>query len=162
MKIVFAILLSTIVAATYSQEEDWKLYNSDQQEKQLYNDSIEVRELNYENGEITIYSSNRLDTLLDVLQNKPPELKGFRVLIYIGSSRKAADEIRSVYLKNEFQWHYYLVYRDPNFVVEIGDFMTRLQAEKVKEQLALIFSNPYIVLTAIKPPEYTSEIPGSN
>lgn len=162
MKIVFAILLSTIVFAAYSQEEDWRLYNSDKQEKQLNNDSIEVRESNYENGEIIIYSSNRLDTLLEVLQNKPPELKGFRVLIYIGNSRKAADEIRSVYLKNEYQWHYYLVYRDPNFVVEIGDFMTRLQAEKVKEQLSKIFSNPYIVLTAIKSPEYTSEVPGSN
>ena len=162
MKIVFAILLSTIVFAASSQEEDWRLYNADQQEKQHYDDSIEVRESNYENGEIIIYSSNRLDSLLDVLQNKPPELKGFRVLIYIGNSRKAADEIRSVYLKNEYQWHYYLVYRDPNFVVEIGDFMTRLQADKVKEQLSLIFSNPYIVLTAIKSPEYTSEVPDSN
>ncbi|RLD25576.1 MAG: hypothetical protein DRI54_04610 [Bacteroidetes bacterium] len=158
MKLVFSILLSMIVFAGYSQENDWRLYKSDQEEKQLSNDSNAVRVPIDKNGEITIYTNNKLDTLLQVLQNKPPELKGFRVLIYIGNSRKTADEIRSVYLKKDFQWPYYLEYRDPNFVVEIGDFMTRLQAEKVKEQLSLSFSNPYIVLTAIKFPEYVSEI----
>ena len=147
-----------IVFTGYSQENDWRLYKSDQEEKQLQNDTNAVRIPNNLDGEITIYNNNKLDTLLDILQNNPPELKGFRVLIYIGNSRKTADEIRSLYLKKDYQWHYYLTYRDPNFVVEIGDFMTRLQAEKVKEHLSLVFSNPYIVLTSIKFPEYVTEI----
>ncbi len=159
MKIVFTLLLSLIVAGSYSQEKDWRLYNSNQQEKPLYNDTNSVITPINRNGEITIIANNKLDTLLEVLQNKPPELKGFRVLIYIGNSRKTTDDIRSVYLKRNFQWPYYLTYRDPNFIVEIGDFMTRLQAEKVKEQLSSAFSNPYIVLTAIKLPMYTSELP---
>ena len=158
MKLVFTILLSMMIICGYSQENDWRLYKSDQQEKQLSNDTNAVKIPNNKNGEITIYTNNNLDTLLDVLQNKPPDLKGFRVLIYIGNSRKKADEIRSNYLRKNYQWPYYLTYRDPNFVVEIGDFMTRLQAEKVKEQLSLSFSNPYIVLTTIKLPEYVSEI----
>lgn len=159
MKLVFSILLSLIVFVGYSQETDWRLYKSDQGEKQLSNDTNAVRIPNNKNGEITIYTNSKLDTLLDMLQNKPPELKGFRVLIYIGNSRKTSDEIRGIYLKKDFQWPFYLTYRDPNFVVEIGDFMTRLQAEKVKEQLSSAFSNPYIVLTAIKFPEYISKIP---
>ena len=130
-----------MIICGYSQENDWRLYKSDQQEKQLSNDTNAVKIPNNKNGEITIYTNNNLDTLLDVLQNKPPDLKGFRVLIYIGNSRKKADEIRSNYLRKNYQWPYYLTYRDPNFVVEIGDFMTRLQAEKVKEQLSLSFSN---------------------
>ena len=162
MRIVLAILLSSVILTSYSQEKDWRLYNSDQEEKQISDDTIAVNKPLNKNGEITIYSNNKLDTLLDVLQKKPPALNGFRVLIYIGNSRKSADEIRSVYLKNNYQWPYYLTYRDPNFVVEIGDFMTRLQAEKIKEQLSTSFSNPYIVLTAIKFPDYTAEVPDSN
>jgi hypothetical protein len=162
MKIILVILLTTIVLSSYSQEKDWRLYNSDQQENQISNDTIAVNTLNHTNGEITIFANNKLDTLLEVLQTNPSELKGFRVLIYIGNSRKTADGIRSLYLKNDFQWHYYLIYRDPNFVVEIGDFMTRLQAENVKENLSPVFSNPYIVLTTIKSPEYSSDIPKSN
>lgn len=156
MKVIFVIILTTIVFSSYSQEKDWRLYNADLQEIQVSNDTVSV---NNTNGEITIFANNKLDTLLEVLHTKPPELKGFRVLIYIGNSKNTADEIRSLYLKNDFEWHYYLTYRDPNFVVEIGDFMTRLQAESVKENLSQVFSNPYIVLTAIKSPEYNSEIP---
>ena len=162
MKIVLAILFSTIAFSSFSQEKDWRLYNSDQREKQILNDTTAVNTPIHNDGQITIYANRKLDTLLEVLQTKPPELKGFRVLIYIGNSRKTADEIRSIYLKKDYQWHYYLTYRDPNFVVEIGDFMTRLQAEKVKEQLSPVFSNPYIVLTTIKFPEYTTEFPNSN
>lgn len=162
MKIILVILLSTIILTSYSQEKNWRLYNSDQQEKQISNDTMTVKNPNNTNGEITIIANSKLDILLEVLQTKPPELKGFRVLIYIGNSKKTADEIRGLYLKNDFPWHYYLTYRDPNFVVEIGDFMTRLQAEKVKEQLSPAFSNPYIVLTAIKSPEYATEIQDSN
>jgi len=155
MKIILTLLITTIAFTSFGQETDWRLYSSDQQ---VLTDTIDVNKPNYNNGEITIFASSKLDTLLEVLQAKPPELKGFRVLIYNGNSRKTADEIRSLYLKKDYQWHYYLTFRDPNFVVEIGDFMTRLQAEKVKEQLSSFFSNPYIVLTAIKFPEYTSEI----
>lgn len=159
MKIVLTLLITSIAFTCFGQETDWRLYNSDQQ---VLTDTIGDYKPNYNNGEITIFANSKLDSLLEVLQAKPPELKGFRVLIYNGNSRKTADEIRSLYLKRNYKWHYYLTFRDPNFVVEIGDFMTRLQAEKVKEQLSPVFSNPYIVLTAIKFPEYTSENPNSD
>ena len=144
-----------IVISSFGQEKDWRLYGSGQQENP---DSIAldtVKPPGKMPGQITIIESNMLDTLLSVLQNNPPSLKGFRVRIYMGVSRGNADKTRSVYLKNEFQWQHYLTFKDPNFVVEIGDFMTRLQAEKVKEELTSSFPNPYIVLTVIKPPDYS-------
>jgi hypothetical protein len=142
---------------SFGQEKDWRLYESDQQnnKENIALDTIKIS--NNKPGQINIITSNSLDTLLDVLKNNPPELKGFRVRIYMGNSRESADDIRSIYLKNEYEWLHYLTFREPNFIVEIGDFMTRLQAEKVKEELTLNFSNPYIVLTIIKPPDYNNK-----
>lgn len=153
------ILISAIltVFSCFGQEKDWRLYESEPQEKTVYMDTDSVKTTPVLPGQVTLIESSRLDTLLMALQNNPPLLKGFRVRIYMGNSRNNADEIRSIYLKNEYQWQHYLTFKDPNFIVEIGDFMTRLQAEKVKNQLTNNFSNPYIVLTIIKPPEYISE-----
>jgi len=158
--IFFSTML--MVTSVFSQEKDWRLYGTKQQEDTVYLNTDSVNLTNNIPGQITIIENNRLDTLLSTLQNNPPSLKGFRVRIYMGISRSSADEIRSVYLKNEFQWQHYLTFKDPNFIVEIGDFMTRLQAEKVKEELTSSFSNPYIVLTVIKPPDYTVQRFDSN
>jgi hypothetical protein len=158
MKQAFVILVAMhFFIFSFGQEKDWRLYESDQNNNQKNGIADTIKISNTEPGQINLITSSSLDTLLDVLQNNPPELKGFRVRIYMGSSRKSADDVRSIYLKNEYEWQHYLTFREPNFIVEIGDFMTRLQAEKVKEELTYNFSNPYIVLTIIKPPEYSNK-----
>ena len=166
MKTALILITSLLlVTLSFGQEKDWRLYGSEQslqQEKEIPTGTESDDSIAKTPGNITVIKNNSLDTLLLTLQNNPPVLKGFRVRIYMGTSRDNADEVRSVYLKNEFQWQHYLTFKDPNFGVEIGDFMTRLQAEKVKEELTARFPNPYIVLTVIKPPDYATENPDSN
>jgi hypothetical protein len=158
MKAALIIFSSLILVIHVSgQEKDWRLYDTGKEEKIVIEDSVSVDAINVSPGTVTIIENSSLDSLLITLQNNPPELKGFRVRIYLGSSRSNADEIRSVYLKNEYQWQHYLTFKEPNFIVEIGDFMTRLQAEKVIEELTASFPNPYVVLTVIKPPEYINK-----
>jgi hypothetical protein len=153
--IIFSSLL--IVANIFGQEKDWRLYGSGQQKKLFIEDSEFVDTTNILPGTVTIIENSSLDSLLISLINNPPALKGFRVRIYLGASKNNADEIRNRYLENEYQWPHYLTFREPNFIVEIGDFMTRLQAEKVKEELTLSFSNPYVVLTIINSPKYSNK-----
>ena len=163
MKTTLIIITSLLLVTTsFGQEKDWRLYGSEQKEKEYYMGTESSDSIAKTPGNITVIKNNSLDTLLLTLQNNPPALKGFRVRIYMGTSRDNADEIRSIYLKNEFQWQHHLTFKDPNFVVEIGDFMTRLQAEKVKEKLTTNFPNPYIVLTVIKPPIYNAESSDTN
>ena len=159
MKTVLIIISSLLlVTASFGQEKDWRLYGSEQREKEIPLGTERADSLANIPGTITVIKNISLDTLLLTLQNNPPVLKGFRVRIYMGTSKDNAEEIKIDYLgKDEFQWQNHLIFKDPNWVVEIGDFMTRLQAEKVKEELTTSFSNPYIVLTVIKPPNYNSE-----
>jgi len=154
-------MIAILTSRSYSQDNDWRLYDSSQQFTQ--SDSIDIDividtvVINDTPGEVLVIRNGSLDILLSVLEEEPPPLKGFRIRVYMGNSRKNADIVRSIYLKNEYEWKHYLTFKDPNFVVEIGDFMTRLQAEKVREQLNLNFSNPYIVLTEIQQPVYMVE-----
>ena len=143
------ILLFVIISGLCNaQETDWRLYQSDDTVKVVPT----INTSSVQEGEITVISSPSLDTLTAILQKEVPELKGFRVLVYMGISKSKADKNRSVYLKKEYSWPLYLNYKAPNFLVAVGDFMTRLAAEKVKEQLKSDYSNPYIILTGINPP----------
>lgn len=146
-------LLILLVGFGHAQETDWRLYQSaDSTTPYPYApDSILSPPLKV--GEVAIYNPYKLDSLLSYLELYPPDLKGYRVLVFLGTSRSEADRIRSLCLQKQLNYPIYFQFKDPNFSVEVGDFFTRLQAEKALEELNQGFKNPYVVLRTINKPE---------
>ncbi|MEZ4905619.1 MAG: SPOR domain-containing protein [Spirosomataceae bacterium] len=55
--------------------------------------------------------------------------------IYVGNIRKEADDAR-LYTYQAFpELNPYLIYNQPTYRVRIGDFMTRLEAERYLQQI---------------------------
>jgi hypothetical protein len=80
-------------------------------------------------------------------------LYGYRVQIYNGSSRNAAYSAQAKFNKEFPEMRTYIVYREPNFKVRAGDFRTRIEAERMKEQLKPLFSIMFIISEKINPPK---------
>jgi hypothetical protein len=78
---------------------------------------------------------------------------GYRVQIYNGSNRTAAYNAQAKFNTEFPDMRTYISYREPNFKVRAGDFRSRLEAEKIREQLKPWFSVMFIVSEKINPPK---------
>ncbi|WP_374950554.1 SPOR domain-containing protein [Mucilaginibacter sp.] len=78
---------------------------------------------------------------------------GYRVQIYSGSNRSAAFNAQARFNMEFPEMRTYIVYREPNFKVRAGDFRSRIEAERMKNQLNGTFSAMFIISEKINPPK---------
>ncbi len=104
---------------------------------------------------VTITKDSRVDDLIkkqkEINQQKQT-IPGYRVQIYFGAIRQKAIE-----LKNEFNSLHpevasYLTYKQPNFKVRVGDFRTRLEAQKFLKNIQGQYATSFVVTDDIKLP----------
>ena len=132
-------------------QNDWRLYGVDNEsveDTDLVNDEvIPVEEI--QPGTLVIYSDPKIDTLLAIIDKNPPSINGYRLEIFFGQ-RKDAERVKSEFLKSYSEYPIYVIWQQPNFKVQVGDFMTKLQAEKTQQEIKGKYPNAYITLTDIK------------
>jgi hypothetical protein len=78
---------------------------------------------------------------------------GYRIQIYSGSNRNAAYNTQAKFNKEFPEMRTYIIYHEPNFKVRAGDFRTRIEAERMKEQLKAWFPIMFIISEKINPPK---------
>jgi hypothetical protein len=79
------------------------------------------------------------------------EYDGFRIKIHFGVDKVKAREIKSRF---QVKFNDYLAYEDyqqPNFVIVVGDFRTKLEAIEALKKIQAEFPNSFIVKSKIKP-----------
>jgi hypothetical protein len=78
---------------------------------------------------------------------------GYRVQFFSGSNRKDAYNAQTR-LQNQYpELRTYILYSEPNFKVRAGDFRTRLEAEKLIQQLRPQFPSLFIISEKINLPK---------
>ncbi|WP_179414404.1 SPOR domain-containing protein [Mucilaginibacter sp. E4BP6] len=82
---------------------------------------------------------------------------GYRIQIFSGSDRKEAYSVQSKFQNKFPDTHTYLSYRDPNFKVKVGDFRSRLEAEKMIEEMKPAFGGLFIIPEKINLPKLDTE-----
>jgi len=109
-------------------------------------------------GKVEVIKDPRIDTLAArrAELNKAVglgEFNGFRVQIFTGSNRKEAYNAQAKFQQDFPDIRSYVIYSDPNFKVRVGDFRTRLEAEKLQDQLRRSFEGTFIITEKINPPQ---------
>ena len=145
------LLVSVFIVQILNAQNDWRVYEGQTvdstKELQVEESSIFIDTL--QEGSVQINSDPRIDSLVSELNESPSEIKGYRVEIFFGQ-RKDAEKVKSAFLKHYSDWPIYVVWHQPNFKVQIGDFMTKLQAEKAQQEIKSNYPNSYIIITQIK------------
>ncbi|MBB3054524.1 SPOR domain-containing protein [Mucilaginibacter gotjawali] len=104
------------------------------------------------------------DPLIDTFIARRPQLNktpgagestssGYRVQIYFGSNRQSAYSAQAKFMSDYPDVPTYVTYTEPNFKVQVGDFRTRLEAQKLQSDLKGMFSTLFIIPTKINPPK---------
>jgi hypothetical protein len=116
------------------------------------------------NKNLIIYKDPMVDTFINRITNSgnPDQtLKGYRVQIYSGSNRIDANKVKSDFLETYLGEKIYFEYKQPYYKVRVGDYRTKLEAQKMYQLLLLDirFKGVLIVPDDINFPELKSEKP---
>ena len=97
---------------------------------------------------VKVTADARLEDLIRKQKNLNqlhPTMPGFRIQIYFGGARQKASEIRQEFADKHANVPAYILYQQPNFKVRIGDFRTRLEAQKMLKSIEGEFMSMFIV-----------------
>ena len=82
----------------------------------------------------TVPSINRaLDLVLDTMATNNKSIRyasGFRIQVYVGNQRQAADDAKLLIYQNFPELSPYLTYTQPTYRLKVGDFMKRTDSER--------------------------------
>ncbi|WP_428653479.1 SPOR domain-containing protein [Runella sp.] len=95
-----------------------------------------------------LHVNRRLDAAVDTIASKNRAIRfasGYRIQIYVGNIRKDADDARLFSYQTFPELNPYLVYNQPTYRVRIGDFMTRLEAERYLQQVRSRYESAVIL-----------------
>ena len=99
------------------------------------------------------------DSRIDELINKQKEINiqkqtipGYRIQVYFGVNRQKASEVKTEFNGKHPEVNSYLTYSQPNFKVRVGDFRTRLEAQKFLKDIQGVYGTSFIVSDDIRIP----------
>lgn len=95
-----------------------------------------------------MHVNKRLDTLLDTIAMRNKSIKftnGFRIQIYVGNDRKAADDAKIFTYQKYPEIFPYLSFQQPIYKVKIGDFLNRMDAERYFSDIKDLFPSAMIL-----------------
>jgi hypothetical protein len=125
---LFFLVVLVLFSPVFSQENP----NS----QQLQN-SLKVRQLIDKKA-----SYNRLNN---------GEYDGFRIKIHFGVDRVKAREVKTKFTAKFNDVNAYEDYAQPNFVITVGDYRTKLEAFEALKKIQIEFPNSFIVKSKIRP-----------
>jgi hypothetical protein len=112
-------------------------------------------------------NSNAIQTSLKVraLQEKKAEFHkrtngesdGYRVKIHFSADKTKAREVQSKFSTKYNDIKTYEEYQQPNFVIIVGDFKTKLEAYDLLKKIKEDYPNAFIVKSKIRPMKLSKE-----
>ena len=156
MKLAIAIFLCFASGAIFGQDRTLAFPSSD---------TISIKDstltLDFENadpGTVTYKSSSELDEITAFVgkHKSDPEnirVEGYRVQIYFNENKSVALGQKANFLSAYPEHKAYLDYLAPNYRVRVGNFKTKLEAEKLKQDLLSNYPTCIIIKDSIELPE---------
>jgi hypothetical protein len=85
-------------------------------------------------NQIAVHCDQRVEHLLE-LEKRTDKIMGYRLQICLDSDKKIVDDARDKYLKTYPLTDTYVNFENPNFNLKVGDFRSRVEAEKIKREI---------------------------
>jgi len=110
-------------------------------------------------GTVTIIRDDKLDTLVEKhirINENRRGIDGYRIQIFFDSGANSKTRAQSIY--ESFRAKYpetgaYLTFKSPNYKVRVGDFRTRLDAQRYLNTIIGEYPNAWIIEDMINTPK---------
>jgi hypothetical protein len=95
-----------------------------------------------------MHVNRRVDLLLDTLAMRNKAVKhtmGYRIQIYVGNNRQEADAAKLYCYQTLPELYPYMTFNSPTYRVKVGDFLTRMDAERYHDKLKELYPSAMIL-----------------
>ncbi len=99
---------------------------------------------------ISITADPRIEELAE-RYNKTHEIRGYRIQIISSSRKEEARKVKSKFASRYTEIQAHEVYQQPFFIIKVGDFQTKLEAEKFHRQIEEEYPGSYVTPDIIQP-----------
>jgi hypothetical protein len=82
------------------------------------------------------------------------ESDGYRVKIHFSADKTKAREVQSKFSSKYYDIPTYEEYQQPNFVVNVGDFKTKLEAYELLKKIKEDYPYAFIVKSKVRPTKF--------
>ncbi|PST84731.1 SPOR domain-containing protein [Pedobacter yulinensis] len=87
---------------------------------------------------------------------------GYRVQVFYGSDRRQTFNMQARFRQDFPNYRTYITYREPNYYLRVGDFRSRLEAQRFLNQLRPKYPTLFIFREKINAPNLESDDQGEN
>ncbi len=103
-----------------------------------------------------VIRDKRIDKLVDkqielnqqALRGRTQLEPGFRIVVISTSSRDKATEVKAQLMKSYPEQKSYLLFQSPYFKVQFGNYKTYAEADAMKKELQLVYSDALMITPA--------------
>lgn len=111
----------------------------------FWSNSILAQNFNYNN-----VNDPRIDSLMNSqikLNNSKRGVEGYRVQIHHNrsQSREESQKVRAQFSSDFPNLKTYLEFKSPYYKIQVGDFVNKLEAQKIQKEISKIYRGTYIV-----------------
>ncbi len=164
MKKLSVLLLSTflivgsVLAQDSTQNGSWKLFptKNDSVKSTVSTDTIYKLEKSETPGKVKVMKDSRIDKVSVAIaggESKKPKTNGYRVQVISSSTKSVVDGERAKLIAANRKHKTYIDYKAPNFRLRVGNFRTRLEAEKFQYEIKEDYPDTFVVFDLIDLPE---------
>jgi hypothetical protein len=110
----------------------------------------------HKDSTVVITRDQRIDQLIARQKDNntvKQSMSGYRVQIYFGGVRQKAGELKNDFSSKHPEVPAYVSYSAPNFKLRVGDFRTRLEAQKFMKTIEGQYATTFIVQDDVKLPQ---------
>lgn len=153
MKIFLTLICFTAFGAK-AQEHQWNLFPGDADTAATQHTAGEkitgfTLDFNTKPGQVKVNQDNRVDKITEFIGTpqgaNPVKIKGYRLQLFFSTDKDQVNQKRGEFLSRTKNLPAYIDYLQPNFRLRGGDFRTKLQAQKLQEELKNDFPDAIIV-----------------
>lgn len=110
-----------------------------------------------QSGNVIVHKDSRLDNFIKqrgmiIPPATSPQMPGYRVQLIFDSNKKIVDDARSKFISQHPKIDTYISFNAPHFTLKAGDFRSKQDAEKIKDELMRDFPTCFIVKETINLP----------
>ena len=97
-----------------------------------------------------VITDNRIHELNN-RYNRSHELHGYRIQIISSSKKEKAKKAKSIFASSYGHYEAHEKYQQPFFIIKVGDFLSKLEAEKFHRQIRDEFPGSFLLPDIIDP-----------
>ncbi len=99
---------------------------------------------------VTSKNDKRIETLVK-RYNKTHEIRGYRIQIISSSKKDHAKKAKSKFASRHQSIQAHEIYQQPFFIIKVGDFLTKIEAEKFHREIEDDFPSSFVLPDVVSP-----------